>query len=79
MSRNSLETRGRLAHPLDLGDEAFDDGGERDLVDVDFLAVDEVKEEVEWSLEHRRRDRVRHPGQVTRVKFPPGAMRPAPR
>ena len=39
---------------LELGQVGVDDGGERDLVEVDLLAQDQVQQQVERALEDRR-------------------------
>ena len=62
--RDEQELGGRLEidplHALDLGEERVDDAHERDLPEVDLFLEDQVQEEVERALEHRRRDLVGH-------------------
>ena len=45
---------------LDLGAERVDDARERDLPEIDLFLEDQVQQEVERALEHRRRDLVGH-------------------
>ena len=52
-------------HALELDQVAVDDAAQRDLVDVDLLAGDEVEQEVERALEDGRADLVRHSAQAT--------------
>ena len=54
MSRNSVATsRSSVSMRLELGEVGVDDAGERDLVEVDLLAQDQVEQQVERPLEHR--------------------------
>src|SRR5207245_1985891 len=59
-----------MVHALELGQVAVDDAGQRDLVDVDLLARDQVQEQVEGPFEDRGLDLVRHVAEPTGP--PPG-------
>jgi tryptophanyl-tRNA synthetase len=50
-----------VLHEVDLGQVGVDDAGERDLVEIDLLAQDEVEQEVEGALVDRCLHLVRHP------------------
>ena len=54
-----------MVHALELGQVGVDDAGERDLVEVDLLAGDQVEQQVEGPLEDRGADLVRHPSENT--------------
>ena len=41
-----------VLQPVELGQVGVDDRGERDLVEVDLLAQDQVQQQVERALEH---------------------------
>ena len=49
-----------MLHALELGEVAVDDARQRDLVDVDLLAGDEVQQQIERPLEHGRDNLVAH-------------------
>jgi hypothetical protein len=67
----------QLLHALELGQVGVDDVGQRDLVEVDLLAQDQVQEQVEGTLvdrHHRRRGR-----RPVRLRLPtPRLRRPVP-
>ena len=59
-------------HRLELGQVGVDDLGERDVVELDLLAQDQVEQQVEGAFEHRggdlvgHRDKANHIGVVSR-------------
>ena len=55
----------QVLHALELGQVAVDDAAQRDLVDVDLLARDQMQEQVERSLEDGGADLVRHRHEAT--------------
>ena len=45
---------------FEFGQVAVDDAGQRDLVEVDLLAENQVQEQVKWTFEHGSLNLVRH-------------------
>jgi hypothetical protein len=69
MTRNSPATSEvEQAHELDVGQVLLGDARERDVVDVDLVALDQVQEEVERTLEALELDLVSRHRPPT---FPP--------
>jgi tryptophanyl-tRNA synthetase len=51
-------------HPLELSQVRIDNGREADLVEVDLIPSDQVKQQIERPLEHRGGNGVRHGGPL---------------